>query len=312
MPRLLPMSTLSRELTVFADLLTSTAAGLATGRREVLLPDGTPPAVALFWATIGWSERFDSVVVRPDDETAEAQFVALLESWRDDDARGDGSYDAVSAKLPARYRVVVMDDEYAILADETGPEDDPPLLTVHGPSTDADEPCERMASRYVATVAEILLEHVRFGTPAIGRLGMRFPAPEALGLEPVLPSILPGSLRASDVWLLANLGTSLGPVMYFDVRATTWEAVVELLVRLGDSLTEWSAHVAPLRFARSVPLPASLHRFRLEGQAPHTLYAGRLDGVPVLIDEPTSADKRIAIHADRVHLPLIDRWFGNR
>lgn len=77
-------------------------------------------------------------------KTAKEALLALLEAWSEDDTRRWEL--PLRRRLPARFRIVTIEDEQVILADETDGDDDPP-----------------------ATVAGRLLEHVRFGTFVFSR-----------------------------------------------------------------------------------------------------------------------------------------------
>jgi len=110
---------LSRELTALRELLTATVATYAMSRQELCMPAHTSRLIAQFWEVVGWCGDFEGVLVRPDDPDAPGQMTALLDDWRAADLRGDGSYDRILEQLPARYRVVAIDDEHVTIADET-------------------------------------------------------------------------------------------------------------------------------------------------------------------------------------------------
>lgn len=311
---------ITSELSDLRQLLTDTVPSYERTRQTVSMPTGASPLIARCWETIGWLSDFEDVLVRPDDAHALAQMAALIDEWRMDDPRGDGSYDHILDQLPAKYRVVAIGDEHLTIADETDAAEDPPLCVVYGPSTDVDDRLvEPLGSTYLAGVASAILESVRLATRWNGSLIASLSA-----LDDVFRCLMPGSKRSGSCWLLAQERQSRLPAnpaaetvdqpdepAHFDVRAPSLSALVALFDRLaGERLTGWTAHVAPARRARRVPLPKTLRRWTLEQPFEHELYVGSLEGVPVIVVEPADPRELVAVHCEVADLPAVDRWFA--
>jgi hypothetical protein len=96
----------------------------------------------------------------------------------------------------------------------------------------------------------------------------------------------------------------------FDLRAPTISALVAFFEQLGPSTQfRWTAHDAPTRRARRLPLPNTLRQWTMVEPFRHVFYAGVLEQAPVLIVAPTSADDRLEIYCEPADVPAIDRWF---
>ena len=181
------------------------------------------------------------------------------------------------------------------------------MAVLYGPSTDVEEPrLERLPQNYLATVTALLLESIHFQTAVKGWLMAR-----RLPFGGVLPTLMPGSLRADDVWLLALAAAPPGEPASFELRAPSVAQLVAFLEQVDPSeLVGFACHASPARRARQLSLPASLRRIELAYPAPSTLYAGELAGASVLVTQPKDPRELLSIHCDFAQLAVVDRWFA--
>jgi hypothetical protein len=301
---MIDLSQLELECSDLRRLLSTTVPRYARERQAISLA-ASSALIAQFWQHVGWFDGFDGALARPDDASPQSDLLALLERWRAEDMRGDGSYDGVLDVLPESFSVVALGDEAVTLADLSGGELDPPVVVLYGPSTDAEEPSlERLPQNYLATVTDLLLESVQFETAVKGSLTAR-----RLTCTEVLPTLVPGSLRADDVWLLA-LAPPREPAS-FELRVPNVAQLVSFLEQVDPSqVVGFACHASPARRARQLPLPTSLRRIELAYPAPATLYVGELAGASVLVTQPNDPRELFTIHCDSAQLAAVDGWFA--